>query len=334
MEKIKIILRPYYYWLKHRYDLYRNFYTDLKIFKKYALVFNVNSLHHKEADLILNYHSLEKGMLFKDMKKGFAAYRIINLHKILEDSTLQRNITRSQIRVGYEVMCKYYELHSNKNWDISDFYTLEQYKAYKKILGASYSCEFSGVYDFTREAFYANINFSNFERFAYSRKSIRDFTGEKIEEDILRKVIQLANTAPSVCNRQASNVYLVEEKKKIDSLLEIQGGFVGYTEHVEQLLILTNNREYYYTIGERNQFYIDGGIYLMNLLYALHFYKVANCPANWGKEAKDDKAVSQIVAIPESEKIICMIPIGICKDEFRTTLSLRRDSWENFKKLK
>ncbi len=27
-----------------------------------------------------------------------------------------------------------------------------------------------------------------------------------------------------------------------------------------------NSEDYFYTVGERNQFYIDGGIFLMNLL--------------------------------------------------------------------
>ncbi|MCA4806988.1 nitroreductase family protein [Myroides odoratimimus] len=332
-DKIKNILRPYYHWFYHRYSLWINFRVDKKLYKDYSLVFNKNDIKQKEADLILNYHSLEKGMLFLEMKKGFAAHRVKRLHILLNDNEVKSNIVRSQIRVAYEVMCKYYELHYEKEWNIENLYTKEQYEFYKKILGNYYSNIFTGVYSFSRQEFYNNVKNADFQSFAHSRKSVRDFTGDKIEVKVLEKVIELANTAPSVCNRQASNVYLIEDKQKIDSLLAIQGGFVGYTDNVSQLLILTNDRKYYYTIGERNQFYIDGGIYLMNLLYALHYYEIGNCPANWGKENKDDKAVLSIVDIPESEKIICMIPIGVCENSFRTTLSLRRDSSENLKRM-
>lgn len=332
MKKIiKELLRPYYRWFKYRYDLYTNFLVDLQLYRKYSIVLRKKDLQQKEADLILNYHSLEKGMLFEDMKKGFAVNRIKNLHKILVDEDIVTNIERSQIRVGYEVMCKYYELHEDRKWNIDDIYTEEQYQFYKNILGKYHSKTFSGVYDFSFEEFYQNVKTINFERFAHSRKSVRDFTGERIAIDIIRKAIELANTAPSVCNRQANNIYLIEDKEKIEALLAIQGGFVGYSDNVNQLLILTNDRRYYYTIGERNQLYIDGGIYLMNLLYALHYYEVGNCPANWGKEVRDDRAVVSHVNIPESEKIICMIPIGICRDKFRTTLSLRRGNSENFR---
>src|SRR5690606_473096 len=116
--------------------------------------------------------------------------------------------------------------------------------------------------------------------------------------------------------------------------LDIQGGFKGYSENVSQLLIVTNDRKYYYTIGERNQLYIDGGIFLMNLLYSLHFYKIAHCPANWGKEIRDEDRLNKVIAFPESEKIICMIPIGIAVNQFKVTLSKRRNLSEVLKEIK
>lgn len=342
MEKIKAILRPIYVpiinyknskFFKHL-DLKKNFRRDYDLYKKYSLVFQKDDdIKKKEANLILQYHSLEKGFLFKNMKKGFAEYRIKNLHKILNDEEVIQNASRDQIRTAYQVMCEYYELHQQANYDIEKLYSKEQYEVYRNVLKDSYNSDFSGKIDWTREQFYENIN-ANFHDFAHSRKSIREYTGEMISHEILDKVIGLANTAPSVCNRQASNVYLLEDKNQIDAVLKIQGGFAGYTENVKQLLILTNDRKYYYTIGERNQFYIDGGLYLMNLLYALHFYQIGNCPANWGMPISKEKELDKVLKIPESEKIICMIPVGVVKEEFRTTLSCRRPINENFIKLK
>lgn len=332
MEKIKKLLRPFYLWyfnfsqtrLGKKWYLISNFYNDYQLYKKYATAFSKKDLKNKEADLILNYHSLEKGMLFKQMKSGFAKNRILNLHKILNEKDIISNIHRSQIKVGYQVICKYYELHQAKNLDISDFYTEAQYEFYKSVLQKNYDDCFSGIYSWEKEDFYQNVQNKGFSDFAKSRQSIRNFTGDLISHDRLKKAIEIANTAPSVCNRQASNVYLVEDKNKIDAILAVQGGFVGYTKNVNQLLIVTNDRKYYYTVGERNQFYIDGGIYLLNLLYALHYMKIANCPANWGKTMDDEKKLGPFIQIPESEKIICLIPIGDATETYNTTLSQRR----------
>ncbi|MDM1094745.1 nitroreductase family protein [Myroides odoratimimus] len=331
MDKIKDVLRPYYRWYKDRYDLLLNYFVDLKNFKKYAVLFERKDLFQKETDLILNYHGLEKGMLHSEMKARFAQNRVLVLHELLKEEELNCNVKRSQIKVGYQLMCKYYEIHKEKNINIDDFFTEEQYQFYKKILGSNYNVDFEGVYSFNKSLFYNDVTKLDFSRFAYSRKSIRNYTGEKISIDRIEKVIELANTSPSVCNRQASNIYLVEDADKVNKLLQLQGGFRGFDKDVKQLLVVTNDRKYYYTVGERNQLYIDGGIYLMNLLYALHYYKIGNCPANWGKCYGDENKAISLLKISKSEKIICLIVIGEAKESFRTTLSLRRPINENFK---
>lgn len=301
-----------------------NFVEDFRLYLKHSNVFRVDNLNKKEAKLILDYHALEKGMLFQDMKAGFGKDRLIRLHQYLKDADVMKNISRTQIRVAFQVMCKYYELHKEKNLDISKIFSDDQYAAYKKLLNTDYKVDFQGVIAYNKSTFYHN-NDKSFDVFASSRKSIRNFTGEKVDKSSINKAVELALTSPSVCNRQASRVYLIENKEKIDKILDIQGGFRGYSNKVHQLLIVTNDRNYYYTVGERNQFYIDGGIFLMNLLYSLHFYKIANCPANWGKTIEYESKLDQVIKIPKSEKIICMVPIGIAVDEFRVTLSKRRN---------
>lgn len=304
-----------------------NFFQDFKLYCKHSNVFTVNNLLKKEAKLILNYHSLEKGMLFNELKLGYGKDKVIKLNEYLNDDEIIKNITRSQILVAYQVMCKYYEIHKNNGHDISDFYSINQYNKYKSLLDKNYTVNFNGAIDYDFNTFYS-FNDSNFELFAKSRKSIRSFTGRIVPKSLIYKAIDLALTAPSVCNRQASKVYLIEDKKKIDDILEIQGGFRGYSKSVHQLLIVSNDRNYYYNIGERNQFYIDGGLFLMNLLYSLHFYKIANCPANWGKTIDSERRLDGIINIEKSEKIICLIPIGIAEQRFRVTLSKRRNVGE------
>ena len=69
----------------------------------------------------------------------------------------------------------------------------------------------------------------------------------------------------------------------------------------------------------------------MNLLYALHFYEIACCPANWGKTIYEENKLAEKIKIKSSEQIICMIPIGLAIDEFNVTLSYRRSAEEVLK---
>lgn len=336
MQKTKKLLRPFYVkpllYLRKKMrgvTLVRSYIRDYRLYRRYSIVFSQTDIKNKEAYIILQYHSLEKGMLYPDMKPGFAKNRIQNLHKSLKDPDVIKHVNdRNQIKVAYQVICKYYELHQDLGYNIEHLYNIRDYKFYKSVLDVQYDSCFNGSLSWTKDDFFKANNL-NFSEFAHSRKSTREFTGERVSLTTIQNVIKLSNTAPSVCNRQASSVYLIEDKIKIDQILKIQGGFKGYSQNVNQLLILTNDRKYYYTVGERNQFYIDGGIYLMNLLYALHFYKVGNCPANWAKTHKHESMMSEIISIPYSEQIICVIPIGQLPDNFKTTLSKRREFSEN-----
>ncbi|MHC2991672.1 hypothetical protein OB13_08770 [Pontibacter sp. HJ8] len=72
----------------------------------------------------------------------------------------------------------------------------------------------------------------------------------------------------------------------------------------------------------------------MNLLYALHYYKIGACPANWGKEYKPENKARNILGIPPSEKIICVIAIGYVRAEMKYTLSKRRSTDEILRMVK
>ncbi|CAH7141080.1 Nitroreductase [Vibrio chagasii] len=304
-------------------SLFVNFFNDMILYYKHSTVFFNDNPNKIECQLILDYHSVEKGLLFYETKPRFAKERIINLHNNLKLDCITSISEHSQITVAYKVMCEYYELHVEKNIDINDYFSLEQYEFYKKILAGKYDTQFRGAISFNRDDFYLNVN-DCFYDFSNSRKSIRKFTGEMVPDESIESAVRLALNTPSVCNRQASKVYLISDTERVKKILKIQGGLTGYTENINQLLILTVDRNYFYTIGERNQFYIDGGMFLMNLLYALHYNKIANCPANWGKTIAQERKIFDVVELPKSEKILCIIPIGIAEDEFRVTLSQRR----------
>lgn len=297
---------------------------DAYFYCRHSNVFSDNTLNKMEAKIILDYHSIEKGLLFQHTRFGFAKEKVNRLHKYLRKEEVMSNVWKSQIKVAYRIMCEYYEIHKKNNFDTSTYFTLQDYESYKTILGEDYNTQFSGVLDFDIDAFY-NKSHTAFDEFSDSRKSLRNFTGELVDDELIEKAVELSKNAPSVCNRQTAKVYYVKNKNKIDRILEVQAGLNGFSENIRQLLVITTDVNYFYLVGERYQFYIDGGIYLMNLLYALHFYSIGACPANWAKEWGDEKRIRKIIPVKPSEKVICVVAIGIPENSTKATLSQRRE---------
>ena len=308
-----------------------NFFIDAILFYKHSNVFKKTSYKKIEALIILRYHSIEKGLLHNPIRYKFGKDTVITLIILLKKNKVQKNKNKSQIISAYLALCSYYELHLNNNIDISDYFSVDNYEIFKKLLSVENSKYKSTVNHNLKSYFGSNQN--SFFEFSNSRKSIRNYTGELIANDIIYKAIDLAKNAPSVCNRQPVKVYLVENKNLVNKILKLQGGLNGY-DNISQLLIVTSDRSYFYTVGERNQLYIDGGIFLMNLLYALHFNEIAACPANWGMTSEKDIELKKLIKLPPSEKVISLVSIGIPIDSFKSCLSLRRTTDEILKIVK
>lgn len=321
-------LRKYKQNISNLILLVKSFCLDCVLYYKYSAVFKQDTFNKMEALIILKYHSIEKGLLYNEKRYQFGKQTVMELCQLLKRKDIISNRQKTQIAAAYLALCSYYELHSEHNIDISGYFPKVDYNLFKKYSDSSLSSikkqRFSTYFDSSDKDFY---HFSN------SRCSVRDFTGEKVPFDTIQNVIELAKNAPSVCNRQSVKVYYVDDKKNIDSIFAIQQGLKGYSDEVSQLLVLVSDRNYFYTVGERNQLYIDGGIFLMNLLYALHYYKIAACPAHWGLTQNDDIKTNQLLNMLDSEKVICLVAIGIPQDEFKTTLSLRRSKDEILKRV-
>lgn len=303
--------------------LIKNYLTDAFLYYKHSNVFKNNTINKIETALILNYHAIEKGLLHEPIRYRFAINRIkelILLHERLDSYDCSN---RSQIEASYLALCTYYEKHEANKIDISDYFPDSLYKKFKLLAPD----KLTSVVNQNFESYFENSD-KDFYHFSNSRCSVRNFTGELISIDNINKVIELASNAPSVCNRQPVRIYYLDDKNTINQVFRIQEGLNGFDEKISQLLIVVADRNYFYSIGERNQMYIDGGIFLMNLLYALQYYRIAACPAHWGMDVDKDKKIRPLLNLKESEKIICLVPIGIPSNSFKTTLSLRRTSDE------
>jgi hypothetical protein len=78
----------------------------------------------------------------------------------------------------------------------------------------------------------------NFEKLVKSRKSIRSYTSQKIDIETLKKIIDLAKFAPSVCNRQTWRVHFYSNTEKIEDILSWQNGNTGWGNQISNLLII------------------------------------------------------------------------------------------------
>jgi len=173
----------------------------------------------------------------------------------------------------------------------------------------------------TKENYFKSIN-SSFADFSNSRRSLRNFSGI-IKTSLIEKAVKLAQNAPSSCNRQPSRVYVIQDKNLIKQALDLQSGNRGFGHLADKLIILTAEFGGCLNLRERNDTYVNGGIYAMNLLYALHYHQIGACTLGWYSQPSQDMELRKICDIAPSETVVLLIACGGVPDKFQLTVSYR-----------
>lgn len=164
----------------------------------------------------------------------------------------------------------------------------------------------------------------DFESFANSRFSIRQFDSDKlVDRKLLEKAVDISRKTPSVCNRQTVRVHLFDDPSHAREVIKYQKGNSGFGHTVPALAVITSDIANFFSPAERNQMWIDGGLFSMSFAYALHSLGLGSCCLNWSVSTKVDKEFRASGYIPENENVIMMIAIGHLPENLEIAASPR-----------
>ncbi|MDO7136430.1 nitroreductase family protein [Algibacter lectus] len=318
IQKLKSKIDALLFWQTPIGEILNKIY-DLRLFYKYSFKKEkFKSKNSHKAYLTKQYHIIEKGMALPNPRLGFGVAKIETLIKLSKSYLAQ--FPEDELTLAIKSCLKEYILfNKTNNVDI----TTPFYKNIENFIhGTDYSKNTGGVRNVSKLDLAKKTNI-DYASFAKSRFSIRDFDKSDLKISQIIKAVDIAKHAPSVCNRQSWKANIYTEKKQILNLLKIQGGNNGFTESINKLIIVTTDTKSF-TIMESNQVYIDGGIFSMSLILALHSLEIGACCLNTCFPFTKEKKVKSIGEIPENERLIMMIGIGNLKDNYKVAISSKK----------
>lgn len=164
--------------------------------------------------------------------------------------------------------------------------------------------------------------------FLTSRHSVRHFDQDRRPDAaLLERAVELAIHTPSVCNRQAWRVRMFGGDRA-QEVLRYQNGNTGFREQVPWVAVVTVDSRLFAGAAERNQPWIDGGLFAMSLVYALHGLGVQSCMLNLSVRNKRASQVRRAIGADDAEQLVMMIAIGYAAPQHRVARSPRRDVGE------
>ncbi|WP_169853093.1 nitroreductase family protein [Anaerohalosphaera lusitana] len=165
----------------------------------------------------------------------------------------------------------------------------------------------------------------DFRKLSQNRYSIRTFAGGNVPMSKIYDAVEMAQKSPSTCNRQTSRVYVYSKKNTINEILAIHKGTRGFTEQIDKFILVAGDQKCCLGVGDRNQVYVDCGIFAMSLLYGLQYNRLGACILHWNVTPKKDLQLRKVAGVADNHTVVCMIAVGRLAEEFKVPVSQRRN---------
>lgn len=248
-----------------------------------------------EAQLTRDYHRVEKGLALGDPKRPFGAEVAARIDSLLPEAQIRANGSAyveaaASARLALE------------NWNEEGVIDAR--------LAPALEDQGSGL--------------EEPDRFFASRHSVRHFSRERVDAGLVAEAVRLAAFSPSVCNRQPWKVRLYAGDD-VTRLLRHQNGNRGFTDEIPTLALVSVELGHFAGAGERNQAWIEGGIFSSTLVWALHGVGLESCMLNLSVTNAAAEALRRESGMPQSEVPIMMIAVGHGAEGRRVARSPRRE---------
>lgn len=301
------------------WSIARAYASDFKRYRRYSSTGkNQKKGQHNLAALIIKEaHALEKGFSLPEIRPGYGAAKIGELIALMRRyRSLGYDCQALAYRKAQSVFAEYLRYHERIGHDLGSL--AEDLRPW-----ADMECGIGGYRRVEREELLRGAR-GDFKECALSRCSIRDYAPQPVPLDDIREAVRIAQKAPSVCNRQDWRVFIVRDPERKRKILELQNGNRGFGTKADFVAVVTSDLRGFAGPGERNEAFVDGGLFSMSLLLAFHYKGIGACPLNWMVEPSTDQKLRHVLAIEPSEAIIMIIAAGGVPESVRIAKSARK----------
>lgn len=274
-----------------------------------------------KAQVTFYAHQIEKGLSHSDFRYGFGKKALANLSRALNKlRKLDREYENNEAYCSaISALHEYIVRHDTANYDIADVQRLFDSSVWSAAVDAD---DDNGGSVTVSSSVKVRNGELTFQELAHERHAIREYSDAPVTLEELTEAIDLARTAPSVCNRQAARVHVIQNANLIAQALKLQGGFNGYAMPSALLLVTADNRSFL-NVYEHNEGFIDGGLFGMQLLMSLEVVGLAACPLNTVMSVETEDKARALLHIPRSENFIMYITVGHYPEQIRLCKSQR-----------
>jgi nitroreductase len=255
-----------------------------------------------------NVHRLEKGLIMRPLRDVFALEYIEETQNAYELASQSSCHQKEELDWATSVLTKYYETVSLKD---SHLLTRLANKFSKfNSVKPSNTQGFKKIPYKHHELKSKPLTFEEFSQFINIRRSTRWFKQMSVCRNKIKQAITLASQAPSACNRQPYEFYVVDQQPLLSQVSKLAIGGGGFANNIPCLIAVVGDYSCYEHERDRHVIYIDASLAAMQFMQALPTLGLASCPMNWPELSVVDTKIATLLKLPNYKKTIMLIAVG------------------------
>jgi nitroreductase len=315
LKRVDVLRRPI-----KRWKVVREYVADARFMNRHLLD-GGTSTEHQDYRILLLVHSLEKGLSYRS-PRAFGAAKALRLTALLE-GTSGAPALRTAYSMGLGALSAWLAFHDAR--DEGDPETRERVRR----LLSTRTVAFGLLEPAPAGARAVSASADRWDglpidEFLQARHSVRHYAAEPVDDRTLDECVQLAMTSPSACNRQMVRLRMMDSPELKRLLYDTLHGTGGIDFETCRLGVVTFDVKSWEFYGERNQGYLNAGLFAMTLVHALQWRGVGSCLLQFGNTFSEERHLVRALGIPDSERIAVGISLGRVETDDTVPASVRR----------
>jgi nitroreductase len=168
------------------------------------------------------------------------------------------------------------------------------------------------------------VKIDDLEALAAGRRSVRWFTTEPVERDLVDRAVAIAAESPTACNRQPYRFEIFDDPISTAKVAAIPMGTDGYDHQIPGLIVIVGNLAAFFHQRDRHLIYIDGCLAAMGLVYGLEAQGVNSCCINWPDLPDREAQMRKLIGLKPYERVVMLIAYGYADPDALVPFSAKR----------
>ncbi|SEW28506.1 Nitroreductase [Cognatiyoonia koreensis] len=269
------------------------------------------TLFEKSSPLLRrNIHRLEKGLAMPERRPVFAESFIGETVALYTRLIKSAAPSAPEVRWAHDVLTAYFAAVQKDDGKIAAAYkswsALPPLPAQTPMPASPYALADQG--QMITEKLPA---FETFAALCRARRSQRWFSDAPLPMDQVRAAMDAALQAPSACNRQPFDFYLVQSREKVKAVTSLPLGTAGFGDDLPAVIAVVGDLSNFAEPRDRHLIFIDSGLVAMQFMLALTAQGLGSVPINWPDLPDNHDALRDILGLAPHQVPIMLIGLGV-----------------------